>query len=175
MLCHTVPARNNRLKRNRMKKSSLLLFSAIMIFTFPSYSQEGKSVVKFVKPTSVYTPRGYSQAVKVDLGNATMLILSGQVPLDKQGNLVGKGDFAKQVEQTFLNIKSIVEDAGGTMNDVVKLNIYFIDITQIPTFREVRDKFISTKNPPTSTAAQVNRLFRDDVLIEVEATAIIRK
>ncbi len=158
-----------------MKKSFWLLFSTVIGFTLSCYSQESKPVVQFVNPASVHTPRGYSQVAKVDLGNATMLILSGQVPLDKQGNLVGKGDFAKQAEQAFLNIKSIVEDAGGTMSDIVKLTIYFIDIAQIPTFREIRDKFVNTKNPPASTAAQVSKLFRDDVLIEIEATAIIRK
>lgn len=158
-----------------MKNNLRLLLSAVMVFTYSCYSQDSKSIVRFVNPSSIHTPKGYSHAVQIDLGSAIMLLISGQVPFDKQGNLVGKGDFAKQVEQTFLNIKSIVEDAGGTMSDLVKLNLYFVDISQIQAFREVRDKFVNTTNPPTSVAVQVSRLFRDDVLIEIEATAIVRK
>jgi 2-iminobutanoate/2-iminopropanoate deaminase len=104
-----------------------------------------------------------------------MIIISGQVALDKQGNLVGKENLAKQLEQTFLNIKSIVEEAGGTMNDVVKITNYLIDISQIQVFRDVRDKFVNVKKPPASTTVQVSRLFRDDFLVEIEAIAIISK
>jgi 2-iminobutanoate/2-iminopropanoate deaminase len=50
-----------------------------------------------------------------------------------------------------------------------------IDVSQIPAFREVRKKFINIKNPPASTLVQVSKLFRDDLLIEIEATAIIPK
>jgi 2-iminobutanoate/2-iminopropanoate deaminase len=111
--------------------------------------------------------------VSIDLGNSKMLIISGQIAFDNKGNLIGKGDMAKQTEQAFLNIKSIVEDAGGTMNDVVKLGNFLTDISQIQTVRRVRDKFINTKNPPASTTVQVSKLVRDDLMIEIEATAII--
>ncbi len=101
--------------------------------------------------------------------------MSGQVPLDNQGNLIGKGDFGKQAEQVFANIKSIVTEAGGTMSHVVKLGIFLVDIKEIQTLRDVRNKFINLKNPPASTLVQVNKLFREDILIEIEATAIIPK
>jgi reactive intermediate/imine deaminase len=104
-----------------------------------------------------------------------MVIISGQVPLDNQSNLVGKGDFKKQTEQVFVNIKNIVIEAGGTMDHVVKLGIYLVDIAEIKTLRDVRNKFINLKNPPASTLVQVNKLFREDVLIEIEATAVIPK
>jgi len=48
-----------------------------------------------------------------------------------------------------------------------------LDMSQIQTLRAVRDKFVNLKHPPASTLVQVNKLFRDDVLIEVEATAIV--
>jgi 2-iminobutanoate/2-iminopropanoate deaminase len=72
-----------------------------------------------------------------------------------------------------LNIKSIVEEAGGTMSDIVKIGIYMTDLTHIQTFRDIRNKFINLQKPPTSTLVQVSKLFRDDLLIEIEATAII--
>ena len=52
---------------------------------------------------------------------------------------MGKDDFEKQAEQVFLNLKNTVESAGGTMDNVVKLGIYVIDISQIQTLRAVRD------------------------------------
>ena len=61
-----------------------------------------------------------------------MVIISGQVALDSQGNLVGKGDVAKQTEQVFANIKTIVTALGGSMNDVVKFGYYLLDVAQIP-------------------------------------------
>lgn len=154
-----------------MKKIFLLLF---LLSSKIAFSQEdNNSIVKFKNPSSVSAPNGYSHVVSVNLGNSTMLIISGQIAFDNKGNLIGKGDLAKQTEQAFLNIKSIVEDAGGTMNDVVKLGNFLTDISQIQAVRRVRDKFIDTKNPPASTTVQVSKLVRDDLMIEIEATAII--
>jgi enamine deaminase RidA (YjgF/YER057c/UK114 family) len=153
-----------------MKKLILLL---LLLSTKNAFSQVGATIVKFQNPSTVSTPKGYSQVAQIDLGNSKMLILSGQIAFDNKGNLVGKADFARQTEQVFLNIKSIVEDAGGTMDNVVKLSYYLLDISQIQTLRQIRDKYVNLKTPPASTLVQVSKLFRDDVLIEIEATAII--
>ncbi|MDN5287356.1 MAG: RidA family protein [Mucilaginibacter sp.] len=153
-----------------MKKILLLSF---LLSSKIAFSQVDTSIVKFQNPSSVSTPKGYSHAAEIDLGNSKMLILSGQVAFDNKGNLVGKGDLTKQTEQVFLNIKNIVENAGGTMDNVVKLGCYLLDVNQIQAFREIKDKYINLKKPPTSTLVQVSKLFRDDVLIEIEATAII--
>jgi len=133
------------------------------------------SIVNFKNPSSVAAPKGYSHAAIIDLGSCQMIVLSGQVPLDNNGNLVGQGNFEKQSEQVLLNIKNILSDLGGTMDDIIRLGIYTTDVSQMQGFRDVRDKFINLKTPPTSTLIQVSKLFRGDVLIEVEATAIIPK
>jgi 2-iminobutanoate/2-iminopropanoate deaminase len=138
-----------------------------------AFSQTDTAIVKFNNPPEVSFPKGYSHAAQIDLGNCKMLIISGQVAIDNKGTLIGKGDFGKQTEQVFLNIKSIVESSGGTMENVVKIGIYVTDMNQVQTLRTIRDKFINLKNPPASTLVQVSRLFRDDILIEIEATAII--
>jgi 2-iminobutanoate/2-iminopropanoate deaminase len=108
-------------------------------------------------------------------GSSKMIIMAGQVAFNKDGQLIGAGDIAKQTEQVFTNIKNIVEDAGGTMNDIVKLNYYLKDVAQINQVRAIRDKYINTKTPPASTLVEVSKLFRDDILIEIEATAVIPK
>lgn len=155
-----------------MKKFSL--FPLLFLSTF-AWAQSQKSIVQFINPTCVSTTNGYSHATIIDLGNCYMVMISGQVALDSTGMLVGKGDFGKQTEQVFLNLKNIVVAAGGTMDNIVKTGIYLLDVSQIQIFREIRNKFINLKNPPTSTLVQVNSLFRQDILIEIEATAIIPK
>ncbi len=152
-----------------MKFTLSLLFLSLGFTTF------AQSPLKLVNPSSVASPKGYSQVAQIDLGNATMLLIAGQVPLDKQGNLVGKDDFARQTEQVFINIKNIIEEAGGNMNHLAKLSYFIKDVSKIQLVRDVRDKFVNTKTPPTSTLIEVSKLYRDDVLIEIEATAVIPK
>ena len=104
-----------------------------------------------------------------------MLLISGQVALDAQGNLVGRNDLSKQTEQVFRNIKQLVETSGGTMQQVAKLSYFMLDISQIQAVRDVRNRYLNMAAPPASTAVQVSKLFRDDLLIEIEATVIIPK
>ncbi len=155
-----------------MKRLIVFLFVTI---TLAVNAQTDTSIVKFVNPSSLSLPRGYSHAAVIDLGNGYMIILSGQVPLDKQGNLVGKEDFDKQTEQVFVNIKNAVSELGGTMDNIVKLGYFVTDLSHIQQLRAIRDKYVNTKNPPASTLVQVSKLFRDDVFLEVEATAFIPK
>ena len=114
---------------------------------------------------------GYSQLAVVTGG--TVVFIAGQVALDQSGNVVGKDDFKAQIQQVFENLKAALQAAGGSFNDVIKLNSYFIDLSHAADFREVRDKYINVKKPPASTAIQVARLFRPEFLIEVEAVAVV--
>ena len=155
-----------------MKKLITILF---VVSSMHAPSQSNDTLVRFVNPSAVVTPKGYSASVQVDLGTARMLLISGQVPLDKQGGLVGKGDFGKQVEQVFTNIQGIIQEAGGSIDNLVKINVYVTDMSQLQVFRDVRDKFVNRQHPPASTLVQVVKLFRDDVMVEIDATAVITK
>jgi enamine deaminase RidA (YjgF/YER057c/UK114 family) len=126
---------------------------------------------QFLIPDTMPKSVGYSQLAVVTGG--TVVFIAGQVALDKSGNVVGKDDFKAQIQQVFENLKAAVEAAGGSFNDVVKLNSYFLDLSHAPDFREVRDQYINVKNPPASTAIQVSRLFRPEFLVEVEAVAVV--
>ncbi len=152
---------------------TLLLTAFTVCLSFFSSAQTKPAGVQLVNPANVVTPRGYSHAAIIDLGNCRMVMIAGQVALDKEGNLVGKGDMEKQAEQVFRNIKTIVESAGGTMNDIVKTNYYLTDIKGLAAVRTVRDRFVDTTRRPVSTLVQVSSLYREDVMIEVEATAVI--
>lgn len=151
------------------------LFSICLFLSIQSFSQTHTPIIAFRNPNTVSTPTGYSHVAEIDLGNCTMLLISGQVAIDASGSLIGKNDLTKQTEQVFTNIKNILAASGGTMDHLVKTGIFMRDASQIQLFREIRNKFINTKNPPASTLVEVSRLFRDDLLIEIEATAIIPK
>jgi enamine deaminase RidA (YjgF/YER057c/UK114 family) len=123
-------------------------------------------------PNNLPKSVGYSQVATVTGG--TIVFIAGQVALDKSGNVVGKDDFRAQVQQVFENLKSALKGAGGAFDDVVKLNSYFVDMSHLSDFREVRDKYVNVKNPPTSTAVQVPGLFRPEFLVEIEAVAVVK-
>jgi reactive intermediate/imine deaminase len=130
-----------------------------------------KATIKFSNPSTLSTPPGYTHVVEA-AGGRTVYI-AGQVALDKSGNLVGRGDFHAQAEQVFENLKAALDAAGGTFKDIVKLNYYVSDMSQIASLREVRDKYVNKSAPPASTLVQVVRLFREEFLIEVEAIAVM--
>jgi 2-iminobutanoate/2-iminopropanoate deaminase len=153
----------------------LLLLFPLLTLSIASLAQSDSKPVDFINPSNVAAPRGYSQAAVIDLGKVKMIIISGQVGLDKDGHLAGSGDFTAQATQAFENIKAIVESAGGTMKDVVRLGFYLTDISQLQAVRTVRDQYVNTSKPPASTLVQVTKLFRPDIVVEIEATAIISK
>jgi len=146
----------------------------LLFLAMPGLAQK-EQPIKFVNPPALSAPKGYSHAAVVDLGTSRMVIISGQVALDSSGSLVGKGDVSRQTEQIFVNIKNIITGHGGTMDNIAKLGIYMLDVSQIQAMRDARNKFINVDHPPASTLVQVSKLFRDDLLIEIEATAIIPK
>src|SRR5258708_15084071 len=114
--------------------------------------------IRLFNPDTLHKPTGYSHVGEV-LGGKVVYI-AGQVAIDQSGTLVGKDDFRAQTQQVFENLKAAIQAAGGDFNDVVKLNYYSVDLSHLPEIREVRDKFINTKNPPASTAVEVRRLAR---------------
>ena len=113
---------------------------------------------------------GYSQVVEVRGGRT--LYIAGQLALDKEGKLIGPGDFRAQVKQVFENLKARLEEAGASFRDVVKLNYYLTDASDLQALRETRNGYINTENPPASTLVVVKRLVREEYLLEVEAIAV---
>ena len=139
-------------------------------------TQNGKLFRIFNPETMAKPTAGYSQVAEV--GEGKIVYIAGQVALDKSGNLVGKDDLRAQMQQVFENLKAAVEASGGDFNSVIKLNYYCVasvDLAQMAAVREVRDKYVNTANPPTSTFVFVQRLVRPEWLIEVEAVAVVKK
>jgi len=115
---------------------------------------------------------GYSHAVRVPIGEATLLFVSGQLPLDASGALVGTGDMAAQARQVFENLRTILEANDATFADVVKVGTFVTDLTDLASVREVRAEYLQPE-PPASTLVQVASLVLPDAMIEVDLEAII--
>jgi reactive intermediate/imine deaminase len=125
---------------------------------------------RFLSPETLPQPFGYSHVV--DAPAARMVYISGQVPLDAEGRLVGEGDFDAQVRQVFENLSAALEAAAVSWSEVVKLNYFLRDVSRVASVRAIRDEYVDTEHPPASTLVEVSGLFRDDVLIEIEAVAV---
>lgn len=128
----------------------------------------------FINPFPIKPP-GYTHVVATDC--ARTIYISGQVPTNEKGEIIGKGDFAAQTRQVFENLKTALAAADATFDDVVKTTIYIKNYTPdfIPVFREIRNQYVSKDNPPASTLAGVQSLFHPDIMIEIEAIAVIGK
>ena len=123
---------------------------------------------EIITPGNVSRARGYSHAIKI--GN--IIHVAGQVALDEEGNLVGKGDMIAQTERAYENLKRVLEAAGATITDIVKLTIFCRDSDSFAKTGEIRRKYFGNYFP-AATAVEVNRLMNPDYLIEVEAVAVI--
>jgi enamine deaminase RidA (YjgF/YER057c/UK114 family) len=150
----------------------LLLAGLLVSVAVPAWAQQPSDAPRFTNPTALPPARGYSQVVVVPPGSR-LVYVAGQVALDSTGRLVGLGDFKAQAGQVFENLRLALAAAGATFADVVKLNFYMVDATQLPALREVRDRYVNAAAPPASTLVEVRRLFRDDVLLEIDAVAVV--
>ncbi|MCI0336669.1 MAG: RidA family protein [Acidobacteria bacterium] len=128
---------------------------------------------QFVNPKDLSPPGSYTHVVTVNRGK--MIFVSGQVALNKQGEIVGKGDLRVQATQVFENLKIALTAAGATFADVVKMNTYVVNYkpADVAIIREVRSKYLSKERPPASTLVGVPALAREDFLIEVEVIAAV--
>jgi len=124
-------------------------------------------------PDTVAAPVGtYSQAVRVETGDAVWIHVSGQIAIDLEGNLVGQGDLRAQTRQVFENLRAILAAHGATFADVVKIGTFLTTLDDLAGMREVRSEYL-TSEPPASTAVQVAALVVPEALIEIDLVAVV--
>lgn len=126
--------------------------------------------VQLLNVPGLSRPPGYSH---LGIGSGGKLVFTaGQVPLDAQGDLVGRGDHATQVEQVLRNLLAALEVAGATPSDVVKTTVYVVGgyEAQITVWEVVRS---SPVGRAPSTLLGVELLGYRDQLVEIEAVAVI--
>ena len=129
-----------------------------------------KAILESPKVSKVGPGRIMSQGVSVPAGKT--VFVSGQVARNAQGETVGRGDIKAQTRQTLENIKAVLETAGATMDDVVKVTIFVTNITDhFDQIHEVRADYWKS-GYPASTLVEVKALASPDLFIEIEAVAV---
>lgn len=100
-----------------------------------------------------------------------MIFLSGQAAMDLEGKIIGAGDFDAQADQVFRNIAQLLDKAGASLADVIKVTIYLTDMSQFPKVVELRRKWF-TAPYPADTIVEVRALALPELMIEIDAIAI---
>lgn len=125
-----------------------------------------------LNPVGLAQPLGpYSQLA---MGSGVKVIcISGQVPENENGNLVGSGDFKAQLRQVLFNLQTAVESAGAALADILKITVFVtvLDQDAYEALANLRSEFFGPQ-PPASTLLQVKQLARPDWMVEIEALAV---
>jgi 2-iminobutanoate/2-iminopropanoate deaminase len=114
---------------------------------------------------------GFSQAWRID-GARSIVFVSGQAPISADGQLVGGADFDAQVRQTFENLHTVLIGAGASLDAIVKLTVYLTDVSLLREYTRIKAEFFAGEQP-ASTAVGVTALARPEMMVEVEALAVL--
>ncbi|WP_326687085.1 RidA family protein [Streptomyces sp. NBC_01795] len=128
------------------------------------------SLTHIATPDGLAPGNGFSHVV---WGEGRFVAISGQVAVDAEGQVVGESDPAAQARQVFANLQRCLEEAGAAFTDVVKFTFFVTDLSVMPALREVRDTYLDPERLPACSAVQVAGLVRPELLIEIEAFAVI--
>ncbi|MEU1784944.1 RidA family protein [Streptomyces sparsogenes] len=123
----------------------------------------------FVRPEGSSPVNGYSHAVSCA---GRVVAVSGQVPVDSEGRLVGEGDAEAQVRQVYANLATALQSAGSDLEHVVKLTVYLTDLQDLAAFRRVRDEHQDPARPPACSLVQVVGLVHPAFRVEIDAWAV---
>jgi 2-iminobutanoate/2-iminopropanoate deaminase len=128
----------------------------------------------FDNPSAVPAPLGrYSHVARLELGDGALLLVSGQIAVDDDGELVGGDSMSDQSERVFELLGSILDAHGAGFDDVVSLRSFLTDMERLGDYRTVRTRHM-TGEPPTSTTVEVSGLVVPGALVEVELMAVVR-
>ncbi|MFJ8436478.1 RidA family protein [Kitasatospora sp. NPDC094019] len=130
----------------------------------------GSGLTHITEPPGVAPGTGYTQVVTAA---GRLVAVSGQVAFDEERRLVGEGDPRAQARQIFENLRRCLAAAGADFSHVVKLTYFLTDIAHLAAVREARDEALGDLPLPAGSAMQVGALFLPEVLIEIEAFAVV--
>jgi enamine deaminase RidA (YjgF/YER057c/UK114 family) len=127
-----------------------------------------------LNPPGLAQPVGFSHGMLVTGGQ--LLFLAGQTASDAKGRIVGVGDVVAQYEQVLRNLQTVVQAAGGTMQDIVKMTIFVRErddyLAHLKRLGKVHQAFFGAYYPATALF-EISRFFQDEALIEIEGIAVI--
>jgi len=115
----------------------------------------------------------YSHGLKVDVGDSEMIFVTGQIAQDKDGNVISD-DIVEQTRYVFGQIKAILNEAGASMDDVIKAQLFLTDINDFAKVSPIRNEYFAGSRP-VSTMVQIEALVKPGCKIEIEVTAVKEK
>lgn len=124
---------------------------------------------RYLSPGLAKPPEPYAHGVQW----GELVLIAGQVAFDEENNIVGRGDAAAQARQVWRNLATVAESAGGTVRDIVKITVFLADIRHAPHEIAVRSELFPADRFPICTQVQVANLGLPELLMEIDAIAII--
>jgi enamine deaminase RidA (YjgF/YER057c/UK114 family) len=149
-----------------LSTASMALLLAVHML--PAAAHDG---IRFLNPEGLFKPSTFSQVAIAKGG--TVVYISGQTARDDKSNVIGAGDVQKQAEQVFANLRTAVEAAGGSMSDIAKITSYVVGLK--PDDRVWLGEMVKKNfpKPPAHTLVGISALAVPELLIEVEAVAVV--
>jgi len=128
-----------------------------------------------INPSTLPHPRGFSHGILTTGGR--LLFLAGQTGSDAEGNIAAPGDLVAQYEQTLRNLKTVVESAGGNMQNITQITIFIRDrndyLAHLKPLGQVHRSFFGDYNP-AAALFEVSGFFQDETLVEIQGLAVLQ-
>lgn len=147
----------------------LLRILTVLVLLPTTGAAQGGS--RYLNPPTLVKPNGYTHVVVAP--DARTVYVAGQVAFDSTGQLVGGSDFQAQADRVFKNLRRALSSVGGSLDDVVKTTTFVTDQKNVEKLREIRLKYLDKAHPPANTLVVVSSLARPNLLIEIEAVAVL--
>ena len=146
---------------------------ALALWAFAATARADDIAVEHLRPPGLFASPMFSQVTTVNGGK--LIFVSGQVSWDGKGKVMFPGDLRAQTRQTFENMKLALAAAGAGIDNVLKFNIYVVNLDREKwkIVGEERAKYINPEQAPASTMVGVPGLVLEDLLIEIEAVAVV--
>jgi enamine deaminase RidA (YjgF/YER057c/UK114 family) len=153
-----------------MKIAHLSKIIGLSVLLAPATSI-ANSDIQFLNPEGIFKPSTFSQ-IAITSGD-TVVYISGQTARDEKSNIVAVGDVKKQAEKVFENLRVAVEAAGGTMGDIAKITTFVVNLK--PDDRVWIGEMVKRHfpKPPAHTLVGISALAAPELLIEIEAIAVL--
>jgi reactive intermediate/imine deaminase len=126
-----------------------------------------------IQSDKIRQPSGhFSQAIEIE-AKGKLVFISGMTSRRADGTIAGIGDIEAQTRQVCENLKSAVEAAGGTLDDICRVDVYVRNMEHFDRIHKVRREYFKAP-PPASTMVEVTKMTSPDYLIEISAIALVR-
>ncbi|MFV0253465.1 MAG: RidA family protein [Beutenbergiaceae bacterium] len=124
-----------------------------------------------IRSSELAEPNGhFTQATAVNAGR--MVFISGMTARNKDGGVTGVGDITAQTHQVCQNLQAAIEAAGGTLEDIVRVDVYVRNMEDFDAIHAVRRQYF-TGIAPASTMVEVSKFVNKDYLIEINAIGVL--